>query len=95
MKKSDFTIERDVDLGWYVFIKETNDYLFKPGIVVNWFEMFRKIGNNKGQTGKLNKLVYFSTKKELEKCLDNCLKGRTTSNINEQIASRFTYPIIL
>jgi len=68
-KIDDFRISKNV--GWYAFVKESkDDYLLKPGIVMNWYEAVKKYGSENA-----NKKVHFSSKEELEKCLQNYLKG--------------------
>ncbi len=65
---------------YYALIPGTDTYLFEPGRLVNWSKALNEYGNTEA-----NKRVYFSSREELEKCLDIYLKGQEM-NIDEIIA---------
>lgn len=74
-KRSDFEIQNILgSQRWYAFVLGTNNYLFKAGlwqkypVVMDWDRSIKKYGIDKTE-----EKVYFSSRKELEKCLDEYL----------------------
>jgi hypothetical protein len=75
MKKSDFKIKNSSpNRGWYAFIYRTDDYLFEPGMVLDWNKALTTWG-----TDLANKKAHFSSREELEECLNKYLEEQNMS----------------
>ena len=70
LKREDFIIKNCGD-KCYAYIKSTDNYLLKPGRVVNWLAYGKEYGYDKA-----NKNGWFSSREELEKCLDTYLENQ-------------------
>ncbi len=69
-KKESFSVKSSGET-YYAFIEDTDDYLFKPGILANWFAFGKEHGYKEA-----NERAWFLSREELEKCLDIYLKGQ-------------------
>jgi len=80
MKKSDFKIGWHGEDNWYVVVKETDNYLFRDGTVMNWYKILDKYDSK-----YVNGQTLFVSREEAEKCLDNYFRGENM-NYEERIA---------